>query len=242
MEVIGSNVGQAVDQQQNKTSHRCQTLSPNKQCVFSSLSGENTQTWVCQPLGIFPRPLSFSSFIWSKTTLGIMKLETLWVKWKFIEGKIQRARENCFSSTLWINNFLHHLPYFFFATPSLKKTNLEIQRKTIHVSLLLFFLIRELQLLFPYSVVLKLSVNKDHLGVILFWEPIPEFLVLWALGGLAISILPNSPGGWYIRAQGPQFEKHSLMGLSGFLCLSCLFCSQVLKSLVLPNWFEITPC
>ena len=113
MEVIGSDVGQTVDQQQNKASHRRQTLSPNKQCVFSSLSGENTQTWVCQPQGIFPLPLSFSSFIWSKTTLGIIKLETLWVKCKFIEGKIQRARENCFSLTVWISHFLHHLPSFF---------------------------------------------------------------------------------------------------------------------------------
>ena len=113
MEVIGSDVGQTVDQQQNKASHRRQTLSPNKQCVFSSLSGENTQTWVCQPQGIFPLPLSFSSFIWSKATLGIIKLETLWVKCKFIEGKIQRARENCFSLTVWISHFLHHLPSFF---------------------------------------------------------------------------------------------------------------------------------
>lgn len=200
MEVIGSDVGQTVDQQQNKASHRRQTLSPNKQCVFSSLSGENTQTWVCQPQGIFPLPLSFSSFIWSKTTLGIIKLETLWVKCKFIEGKIQRARENCFSLTVWISHFLHHLPSFFFSyawLTEIQKTNLQIQRKPIHVSLFIYlFLIHELQVLFPYSVVLRLSVNKDHLGVILFWGPIPGFLVLWALGGLAISILPNSPGDW----------------------------------------------
>lgn len=73
---------------------------------------------------------------------------------------------------------------------------MQIQRKLIHVSLFIYlFLILERQLLFLYSVVLRLSVNEDHLGVILFGGPIPGFLVLWALGGLAISVLPNSPGG-----------------------------------------------
>ena len=134
--------------------------------------------------------------------------------------------------------------FFFFLLPlAYRKQTWKFREKLfMYLCFYFFFLIHELQLLFPYSVVLKLSVNKDHLGVILFWEPIPEFLVLWALGRLAISILPNSPGGWYTRVQGPQFEKHCLISLSGFLCLSCLFCNQVLKSLVLPNWFEIAPC
>ena len=199
MEVIGSDVGQALDQQQNKAPHRRQTLSPNKQCVFSSLSGENTQTWVCQPQGIFPLPLSFSSFIWSETTLGIIKLEIPWVKWKLIEGKIQRARENCFSLTVWISHFLHHFPSFLFLLPLAYRNTenkLANSEKTYSCISVYLFLIHELQLLFPYSVVLRLSVNEDHLGVILFWGPIPAFLVLWALGGFAISILPNSPGGW----------------------------------------------
>lgn len=58
-----SDVGQAADQQQNKASHRGQTLSPNEQCVFSTLRGENTSTLRCPPLGTFPLPLSFSRFM-----------------------------------------------------------------------------------------------------------------------------------------------------------------------------------
>lgn len=47
VEVLSSDVGQAVNQQQDRASHRCQTLCPNKQCVFGTLNGENTQTRRC---------------------------------------------------------------------------------------------------------------------------------------------------------------------------------------------------
>lgn len=47
VEVLSSDVGQAVSQQQDEASHRCQTLLPNKQRVFSTLNGENTQTRRC---------------------------------------------------------------------------------------------------------------------------------------------------------------------------------------------------
>lgn len=57
VEVIGSDVGQAVDQQQNKASHRRQTLLSQQTVCFQLSGGENTQTWVCQPPEIFPLPL-----------------------------------------------------------------------------------------------------------------------------------------------------------------------------------------
>lgn len=59
MEVLSNHVGQAVDQQQNEASHRCQTLSLNKQCLFSPLGGENTQTQRWYPQGTFPLPFFF---------------------------------------------------------------------------------------------------------------------------------------------------------------------------------------
>lgn len=59
MEVLSNDVGQAVDQQQNEASHRCQTLSLNEQCAFSTLGGENTQTQRWDPQGTFPLPFFF---------------------------------------------------------------------------------------------------------------------------------------------------------------------------------------
>lgn len=49
VKVPSSDVGQAVDQQQNKTSHRGQALSLNKQGVFSALSRKDAQAQICQP-------------------------------------------------------------------------------------------------------------------------------------------------------------------------------------------------
>lgn len=41
VEVPSSEVGQAVDQEQSETSHRCQTFSPNKQSVLRALCGKD---------------------------------------------------------------------------------------------------------------------------------------------------------------------------------------------------------
>lgn len=76
MEVLGSDVGQAADQQQNETSHRCQRLSPNKQYVFGALSRGDTQTQRCQPQGTSP-PLSFPDFMCSKVTFEIKVRDSL---------------------------------------------------------------------------------------------------------------------------------------------------------------------
>lgn len=187
-------MGQAVDQEQNKASHGCQTLSPNKQCAFSTLSGEDTQTQRCQPQGAFPLPPSFSSFIWFKITFGIIKSETPWAYWKFTEGKIWTTKGKFLFQFNSVNESFSPLSLNFSATLILQKTNSgKLRAKFLMYLCLLSMSSNHCFLKQRFS---NFSVTMNHTGVSLFLGSISEFLVLWALGGAsAFPFLPSSPGG-----------------------------------------------
>lgn len=139
----------------------------------------------------------------------------------------RRQRENsCFISTLWINLFLHCVSIFLLPSSYRKQrvgnweqnfscTSVFYQCPPIIVSLSS-----------SSQTLVWLWITREW---VYSWGPSQNFSFcgLW----VGTSIFTKLPRWLMHEAQGAQFENHCLRGLSGFLCLSCLYCNQVLNLL-----------
>jgi hypothetical protein len=137
-------------------------------------------------------------------------METYWME------DSEARKKNCFRSTLWISilPILSHHP-----SPSYRK---QTSRNSVQHYISDHYFLKQW-----FS---KCRLTKNHKPVILFLEPIPEFLVLWAVDRPRRFHFYQTLRWLIKKGQEPQLENYCLRGHS-----DCVFhiCNQVLRSPVL---------